>query len=194
MVSGRFIRFFFPGWNPTIWRLRELVNMLGATQRRVENPLRIQYWSQTPSALGPHAVKYTAMPRASNRPSTVDRQAENYLELAMAEELSSSDACFDFMVQLQADEHATPVEDPTIPWSERVSPFNAVATIRIPRQEFGSDEQKQFAENLSFTPWHSLPAHRPLGGINRVRRATYEAISRFRHERNGEPRAEPSQR
>jgi hypothetical protein len=96
------------------------------------------------------------------------------------------------MVQRQGDPERMPVEDPTIRWSERASPFLTVATIRIPPQEFTSEAQQAFAENLSFTPWHSLPEHQPLGGINRVRRDVYEAISRLRHEANGVPRREPT--
>ena len=42
----------------------------------------------------------------------------------------------------------------------------------------------QHCENLSFNPWHSLPAHRPLGGINRARKVVYPALSKLRHERN----------
>ena len=45
-------------------------------------------------------------------------------------------------------------------------------------------EQLRFCEDLSYTPWHSLEAHRPIGGINRARRPVYEATSKFRHEQN----------
>ena len=38
----------------------------------------------------------------------------------------------------------------------------------------------------------ALEAHRPLGGINRLRRTVYETISRLRHDLNGIPRAEPA--
>jgi hypothetical protein len=37
-----------------------------------------------------------------------------------------------------------------------------------------------------------LPEHRPLGGINRARRAIYEGITRRRHELNGQPMHEPT--
>ena len=56
---------------------------------------------------------------------------------------------------------------------------------------FDSPAQMALAENLSFTPWHSLPEHRPLGGINRARKVAYRTISVFRHQRNGVPREEP---
>ena len=104
----------------------------------------------------------------------------------------SAETCFDFMVQLRTNPTTMPVEDPTAHWKEAASPFVTVATIRIPPQEFTSPARKTFAENLSFTPWHTLPAHRPLGGINRVRRVVYEAISTLRHDQNGVPRLEPT--
>jgi hypothetical protein len=67
-----------------------------------------------------------------------------------------------------------------------------VATIHIPSQSFQSEARKELAENLSFTPWHTLADHQPLGGINRVRRAVYESISSTRHNRNGVQMSEPT--
>ena len=85
-----------------------------------------------------------------------------------------------------------PIEDPTIEWSEKDAPFIPVARITIPAQAFTSPEQLAFCENLSFTPWHAIPEHRPLGGINRVRKTVYDTISRVRHELNGDKRLEPT--
>ena len=193
MSEGKLLKFFF-GSNPTRWRLREFVNMLVATQRTVHNPLQLQYWSQTPSALGPHAVKYSARPQSETTDTKTASQGDDYLEAAMQHQLApgSAETCFDFMVQLRTNPTTMPVEDPTAHWKEAASPFVTVATIRIPPQEFTSPARKTFAENLSFTPWHTLPAHRPLGGINRVRRVVYEAISTLRHDQNGVPRLEPT--
>ena len=42
-----------------------------------------------------------------------------------------------------------------------------------------------FCENLKFSPWHTLPEHQPLGRINRARQKIYEAVSDYRHKRNG---------
>jgi hypothetical protein len=49
-----------------------------------------------------------------------------------------------------------------------------------------------FAEDLSYNPWHSLPAHRPLGNQNRARRVIYQALSKLRHEMNARPHLEPT--
>ena len=155
------------------------------------NPLDLQYWSQTPYAFGPGVVKYTVRPDQAVGREGVPPSDWNGLEEAVRRALAPGagpDLCFDFLVQPQVDPVTMPIEDPTRRWSEDDSRFRKVATIRIPRQELQS---QIFAENLSFTPWHSLPEHRPLGGINRVRRAVYEASSTLRHDANGVPRIEP---
>jgi len=84
------------------------------------------------------------------------------------------------------------VEDSKGEWSEERAPFHKVATITIPQQKFSSPAQNEFGDNLSFTPWHALPDHRPLGRVNRVRRVVYEELSKLRHELNHAPRNEPS--
>ena len=67
-----------------------------------------------------------------------------------------------------------------------------VADLTIARQVFDTPERIAFGEGLSFSPWHGLDAHRPLGGINRVRRTVYETISKLRHELTNTPRVEPT--
>ncbi len=95
------------------------------------------------------------------------------------------------MVQFQTDPVRMPIENPMVPWSPELSPYRRVATIKILRQEFDSPAQMQFAENLSFSPWRTLPEHRPLGSVNRARLHVYPAISRFRHQRNNTVSKEP---
>jgi hypothetical protein len=96
------------------------------------------------------------------------------------------------LVQLQTDPVRMPIEDPTIDWDESLSPYRKVATLKIPPQTFDSPEQMEFCENLSYTPWHSIPEHKPLGGINRVRKVVYESMANLRHDLNDVPRREPT--
>ena len=96
-----------------------------------------------------------------------------------------------FAVQPRTDPTTQPIEDPTIEWSEREAPFVDVAKLRIPRQTFDTPAEQAFCENLSFTPWHAVAAQRPVGGINRVRKPVYAAISDLRHRLNAAPHAEP---
>ena len=155
------------------------------------NPLQVRYWSMTPYLLGDRAIKFSATPLSRTTNTPPEQTGPDFLREAMMKQVGDEDVYFEFGVQLQTDPVKMPVEDPLVMWDETVSPFQRVAIIRIPKQDISAKSWVEFAENLSFTPWHSLSEHRPLGSNNRARRAIYEAISQFRHERNGVPRQEP---
>lgn len=173
----------------THWRV--VLNLL-KSMKTFANPLQIRYFSTTPYLFGNTAAKYSAIPRIGAPDTIPPNPEDNFMRSAMLRQLAQGDAHFDFAVQLQTDAVTMPIEDPGHEWSETASPFRKVATIRIPKQDFDSEAQRVFGENLSYTPWHSLPAHRPLGGVNRARKVVYRAISTFRHERNNVPRKEPA--
>jgi hypothetical protein len=159
--------------------------------KRFSNPLTIRYFSCVPYLLGSRAVKYSLTPRNAHDEAPPANPSEDYLKEAMARQLASSAAVFDFAIQFQMDPKAMPIEDPGVRWEEAVSPFHKVGTITIPAQVFDTPARQEFGDNLSFNPWRSLPEHRPLGGISRARLQVYQALSSFRHERNQSPRAEP---
>jgi catalase len=185
-------KFFFPSFNPFKWRLHEFMTAKAIRSHKVVSPLEIEYWSTTPYKLGSKAIKFAVKPSSENKLSKSASNSPNYLREAMVEHLNvqKKQASFDFLVQFQTDVERMPIEDPTIEWK---SPFHKVATIEIPEQSFDSDEQMEFCEHLSYTPWHSLPEHQPLGGINSARQKVYEAISELRHERNEVPKEEPTE-
>ena len=47
-------------------------------------------------------------------------------------------------------------------------------------------------DGMSFSPWHGLAAHRPLGSIMRVRKVVYDVMSKIRARQNKVPIAEPT--
>ena len=96
--------------------------------------------------------------------------------------LDTADARFEFLVQFQTDAARMPIEDATVEWKEAESPYVAVASIRIPRQQIAAPGTGS-CEEVAFNPWHSLVEHRPLGNLNRARRAIYPALSEFRRRR-----------
>jgi len=166
------------------------------------NPLFHQYWSMTPYRLGVppgprYAVKYTAKPCSPNPANFLCRLktflAPGFsLKTEMNKTLAERDVCFDFFIQRYVDEERTPIEDTTVVWNETVSRPEHVAKIIIPSQDLMCAERASFCENLSFSPWHGLPEHKPLGAINRVRKRVYLEISKYRHALNGIPRQEPT--
>jgi hypothetical protein len=191
--AGKPLRFFFRGWNPFRWRYHELRKALALVHAKTTNPLGARYWSVAPFLMGETGpVKFSARPCAPPPSERPDKKDPDFLRAAMSSQLRNGGACFEFLVQVRKDPKQMPVEDPTVEWSEKVSPFRKVATIDIPSQRFDGSERQKFCENISMNPWHAVPEHRPLGGINRVRRVVYEAISKLRHDLNGAARAEPT--
>lgn len=175
-LAGKPLGYFF-GSMPWNWKLRALGIVADIRAREIPSMLAIRYWSSVPFKLGDKAVKYSVTPCEHLQIKKPENPSDHYLREAMVEHLDTSDACFDFQIQIQKDPRAMPVEDPAIEWDENDSPFQKVATIRIPAQKFDSPAQNEFCENLTFNPWHSLPDHRPLGGINRVRKVVYDTIN-----------------
>jgi hypothetical protein len=163
---------------------------LAATLNASPSPFR--YFTSTPYLFGSNAVKYSAIPQIKTPDTIPDSPSDDYLRLAMVKQLKDGEALFDFAVQLQTDADAMPIEDARREWPESMSPFRKVATIRILQQEFDNHKHRNFGENLSFTPWHALPEHRPLGSLNRARKVVYGVISMFRHEHSRVPMKEPS--
>jgi hypothetical protein len=109
----------------------------------------------------------------------------------MVRTLARGDWEMDFMVQVQTDPHRMPIEDATVKWPERLSPYVPVARLRLPAQRFDSDAQLAFADVLRYNPWHSLPEHRPLGNSNRARRRMYAELAQLRQSMNAVPHVEP---
>src|SRR5665213_742735 len=112
-----------------------------------------------------------------------DVPGHDFLRAALRNTLQTADACMEFLVQPRTSD-SMDVEDSMTEWKEDRAPFYQVATIRIPQQVFDTPEQNAFCENLSFSPWHALPEHKPLGVTNRLRKVIYDHISRVRHEMN----------
>jgi hypothetical protein len=166
--------------NPTNWAA--LVRTIRSLKKH-DNLFAEQYYSVSPYRLGAHnqAIKYSIIPTSKTLSSAADKSDENFIGKTMQRDLETSTVTFDFMVQLQEDADKMPIENTCVEWK---SPFIKVATIRIPSQNFLTKERIAFGEKLTYSPWHALKVHKPLGGVNRARRAAYEALAKFRLEHN----------
>jgi len=180
----------YPFPNPFRWHLREMRLALKTLKPAPDSLLNTQFYSVSAYKLGPELnVKYSAKPCKDSPAADVSRRDPNFLRAEMVKRLASGAACFDFMVQRQVPGKDMPVEDTTVDWSEDDSHFIPVARLDIPSQQF--EQYNDLCEDLSFTPWHSLTDHRPIGVMNRIRKAAYLEVSRFRRQRNGAPLCEP---
>lgn len=157
----------------------------------VADPLETQYWTVSPIKHGPNAVKYTIKPCTAVT-SRLHHPGSQYLRAAMKAHLEKSHGCFDVFAQTFVSETATPIENYSVEWKTSTTQFLKIARLEFPVQTFDSSAQNTFCENLSFNPWHTTDEHRPLGNLNRARRAVYEATSTTRHLENQVVRAEPT--
>ncbi len=185
--------FFLDDWSFRFWRwrLRELWLYERSRGTPPSSLLQTDYYGGTAYRLGPQQyVKYAMRPCVRSRPPRQNR-TDDMLRVSLREELAAGGACFDLLVQLQVPGRNMPVEDASVLWSEKESPFLPAARLTLPQQAFDSPDEQRLCEALSFTPWHALPEHEPVGGLNRARRAVYQELSRYRHAENGTPRVEP---
>ncbi|HEY3210231.1 MAG TPA: catalase family protein [Actinomycetota bacterium] len=181
--------YFFNPFRPHV--LHALMQLLYSPM--LTSPLEVQYYSNVPFLLGEgQAVQYSLRPRSTVRSKIPVRPSENYLREAMARTLRAGDWTFDFMVQVQTDPHRMPIENATVKWPEHLSPYVPVAHLRLPAQRFDSDAQLAFADVLRYNPWHSLPAHKPLGNSNRARRQMYWELAELRQAMNRVQHVEPT--
>jgi hypothetical protein len=191
VVGGNPLWFFL---NPFDSHLRALKELMSASKVHT-NPLQIRYWSTTPYQFGEQAAKYSLrpLPLASVEEAELDQSQPDFLRQAMARQLLQQPARFEFLLQLRTDPASMPIEDASIVWDETAAPMLRLAILTIPPQSFDSKAQRAACEALNFNPWHSLPPHRPLGGINRARNPVYQTLAGFRASTNAEREAAKAQ-
>ena len=162
---------------------KKIIDGIQATP--VANPLGIQYFSAAPFLFGADRVmKFSARPCAEVQPTTMpDPPPDHYLREVLRQAMQQTGTVeFDFMVQVRGGGDDLGIENASTAWDETTHPFVKVARITIvaPQQDIDSAEHQARCERLVFTPWHSLAAHQPIGSINRLRKAVYEASAQHR--------------
>ena len=143
--------------------------------------LAINYWSGGAFKMGERAGKYLFTPckklNGVKKPKNPDW---HYLRDDLKKRNQAEESCFKLQVQLQADPINHPIEDPSIEWDG--APFVTVAHIKIPKQNLIIGGK---CETTAFSPWNTMDEHKPLGNINRIRKAVYDASKKFREKKNG---------
>lgn len=187
-------------------RARRIAKALAIARRPLPAPIAIAAASNnnilgetfhTMAALryGDFVAKISAAPSTSALRQFVDAPidaSDSALRDMVVDHFRTKGGVWDIRAQLGINVHATPVEDASILWPESISPHTVVARLRVAPQNAYSEDRRIFADDvLSFNPWNSLVAHRPLGSIMRSRRKVYESSSDFRHAMNRVATCEP---
>jgi hypothetical protein len=166
----------------------------------VRNPLQVQYFGAAPFLFGEgRAMKFSAAPCAAvvqrdfeDRKNLAD-PSKDYLREALTQSMKGPEnICFNFKIQTRSEAEleveraeamleVEPIEDATTLWRDELTSYEEVARITIPvPQAPDAPESIGHCEKLAFTPFHSLAAHRPIGGINRLRHEVYESSATHR--------------
>ncbi|HTN77228.1 MAG TPA: catalase family protein [Pirellulaceae bacterium] len=172
-------------WNPLNWHWREALTAARIAGQLPTHPASNTYFSMAPIRYGDYVAKYRVRLAGELSGSVLDLVTKlatqpDAMRLMLAETLRSQALLFEFQVQLQTATDSMPVEDATVPWPESESPYRTVAILLLPRQEIDTAEHQATCKQLAFNVWHALEAHRPLGGINRLRREVYPISAAWR--------------
>lgn len=160
------------------------------------HPLAEYYYSQSPFRYGDYVAKFSVEPNTPGlqalKDKTFEPQDENGLRTDVTEYLRTNDAEYIFGVQLNTGLDKMPIEDATAEWPEDLSPYQPVARIVIPAQDAYAAGKAEYVEKLSFSPAHTLAAHRPLGSLNRARLHAYNVLAAKRRNELGATQQEPA--
>ncbi|MUZ75027.1 catalase [Agrobacterium vitis] len=163
------------------------------------DPLGETYFSVTPFRYGDYIAKFRLKPVSPDLTKRTGTEIdvsvrEDAIRETVQAEMQDTHGEWEFQVQLCRDVEMQPIDDPTVEWVEDEAPFVTVAIVTSMPQDSWSDTKVQKVdEQMRFSVWTGLADHQPLGGINRVRKDTYEHSAEFRAKFNGCPFHEPRQ-
>jgi Animal haem peroxidase/Catalase len=165
--------------------LRMLRNVTAARRRRVTSVATETYWSRGAMRWGPTlAVRCLLRPAAgATAAPSIPKDDPGYLSSEAARRLAREDIRLELCIQRYVDAHSTPIEDTAVAWAEHASRPEPVAILTIGRRDLSTIEalaEARVIDTLAFNPWNTTDEFRPLGNLNRARKAVYDAGSAHR--------------
>jgi hypothetical protein len=164
--------------------IRMLKNVISGSKRKVASLALETFWSRGAMLWGEAGpVRFLLRPTSDAPPAPASSNDHVDLHAELADRLSQAEVEYEFCVQRFVDEQTTPIENAAVEWAERVSPLIVVARLVIPKNDILSTDAQDIAhdiEQLDFNPWRTTDAFRPLGNLNRARKAVYEASAAHR--------------
>ncbi len=173
----------------------ETVRMLRRVQagRRTVGSIATQtYWSRGAIRWGETlAVRYLLRPApGTSSAAQPARDDPDFLSHEVSRRLAAGDVRFELCVQRFRDARSTPIEDTSVRWTKRVSKPEPVALLTIRRRDVvgisGVAEPKAL-RSVDFNPWNTTDHFRPLGNLNRARKAAYDVSAAHRHQLRWQP-------
>ncbi len=165
--------------------------MAGMGGQLAKHPMGDTYYSQGAFLYGDYMAKFALTPVSPNltslRGQDIDVDSDkDALRHLLTNFFATNGGEWEFGVQLSTDIEKMPVEDASVEWPEDESPYLTVGKLTIEPQDAWATENVAVVEDkMYFSPWHGLAAHRPLGAIQRARKAPYKASAEFRRNMYG---------
>jgi hypothetical protein len=157
---------------------RRLGRMLRTVGRPFSGFATEPMFSAVPMANGPYAVRLRLEPTSSNGTAAPDASGD--WDADFSQRLARGPLHWDLQLQYFSSEAVTPIEDASVNWP---TPYTTVARLMLPAQDTRSPEGAEFAARVEasvFDPWQALAEHRPLGDVQRARKAVYFASQKGR--------------
>jgi hypothetical protein len=156
-----------------------------------------EFYSQAPILFGSYMAKVRVVPASAELRALTGSKLHlkgkpDGIREAVIEHFGRQGGSWELQAQLCTDIEKMPLENASKEWPQKDSPYVTVARIDASPQNVWSEPRQVADHTLSFNPWHALAAHRPLGGIMRVRRRVYATTAALRAQRNGQPLKEPA--
>src|SRR4029077_14201312 len=178
------------------WAWDELFAFVKASQTPVRNPLLTTFWSMASVRHGDYIAKIRVAPVTENTTRVIHRELDllgrpDVFYPTLVDELQASAFDFDLQVQLCTDLEVMPVNEATVEWPEKLSPFVTVGRVHVPRQDISGTENFEKTDALAVNQWRGTDGARPLGEIMQVGRI-YSASAKLPRTLNPQPQAEPA--
>ncbi len=176
----------------------ESATLKGLGGHPATHPLGETYYSQVPFLYGRYMAKWSLAPVSPMMLTLKDAPVDLHgrpdgLRAALVDFFSAQGAEWELRVQLCTSLQKMPIEDASVRWPEDVSPFVPVARVSVGPQVAWSEERSAAMDDgLLFSPWQALAAHRPLGSVNRARKAAYQRSAEARSPRGRCPVRHPA--
>jgi hypothetical protein len=159
------------------------------------HPLGETYFSQTPYLYGQYMAKLSLAPVAPELlalDGASIKTEDDAQRHAIGSHFASQGGEWELRVQLNVDVEKMPIEDASVEWPQELSPFIAVARVRLAPQTSWDASLEKLEDEIAYDQWNCLVEHRPLGSVNRARRQVMATSREFRSEFNRCPIHEPS--
>jgi hypothetical protein len=182
---------------PDEWLWDEFLVVISLGKTPWRNPLLASYWTMGAVRHGEYIAKLRITPESSAAAQVRIRDLDpltnpEAVRDSLMADIGEHDYIFELQVQLCADPSQMPIENTSIEWSEKLSPFTKIATIHIPKQDISSPVNLDIADRISISPWRTRDDHIPMGEIMTVRREVYRRSAELRRQINQQPQREPS--